>query len=180
LQHFRDVADASPIPIVVYNYPGACSGLDLNSDSIRSLSANPSIVGAKLTCGNTGKLARIVAGGTDSFAILGGSADFMLQTLVVGGQGVIAGLANIAPRSCIQIMKLFEVGKLEEARMLQAVVARGDWIAIKGGFVSVKCALQEFYGYGGLPRKPCAAPGKRNLEEMNRSFQELVLLENSF
>lgn len=178
LQYFRDVADASPIPILIYNYPGACSGLDLTSDAILALSRHKNIVGVKLTCGNTGKLGRIAASASAPFLTMGGSADFILQTLVVGGHGIIGGLANVAPKACVKVMKLYEAGKVLEARRLQQIVAKGDWVAIKGGFVAVKVALQQYYGYGGLPRKPCALPGKE-LGEMVIGFEELMDLENS-
>jgi dihydrodipicolinate synthase/N-acetylneuraminate lyase len=177
MQHFRAVADASPIPLLIYNYPGACSGLDLCSDTIIALASHPNIVGVKLTCGNTGKLARIVAGTSLSFATFGGSADFTLQTLVVGGTGVIAGTANIAPKACISIMELYYQGKLEEARRLQQIVARGDWVAIRGGFVAVKNALEAFEGYGGGPRRPCVAPGSFEATVQKKEFGELMALE---
>ncbi|KAH8812793.1 hypothetical protein F5884DRAFT_786395 [Xylogone sp. PMI_703] len=179
LQYFRDVADQSPIPLLIYNFPGACSGLDLNSDTILQLSRHPNIVGVKLTCGNTGKLVRVAAGTSKDFLTTGGSADFILQTLVVGGDGVIAGLANIAPKACVQVMNLYKMGKIDEAREVQAIVSRGDWIAIKGGFVAVKCAMQMFYGYGGLPRKPCAVPGNDALEDIKAGMAELIELESS-
>jgi 4-hydroxy-2-oxoglutarate aldolase len=179
LQHFRDVADASPIPIIIYNYPGACSGFDLNSEAIISLSQHENIVGVKLTCGNTGKLARIVAASSAPFLTMGGSADFVLQALVVGGHGIIGGLANVSPKACVQVMKLYEAGKVQEARELQQIVARGDWVAIKGGFVAVKVALQHYYGYGGLPRKPCVLPASTDLEKMNLDFAELMELEQT-
>jgi 4-hydroxy-2-oxoglutarate aldolase len=57
---------------------------------------------------------------------MGGSADFVIQTLAVGGHGVIAGLANIAPRASLQVMELFLHGKAEEARETEAIVAKGD------------------------------------------------------
>ncbi|ESZ91012.1 dihydrodipicolinate synthetase family protein [Sclerotinia borealis F-4128] len=179
LDFFTQVADASPIPIIIYNYPAAQGGFDLSSDDILTLSAHHNIVGVKLTCGNTGKLARIVASVKPSFLTLGGSADFTLQTMVVGGHGVIAGLANLAPKACVKIMRLFEEGKLKEARELQAIVARGDWVAIKGGFVSVKVGLEKYYEYGGLPRKPCALPEKKALVAMNEEFAELLELERT-
>jgi 4-hydroxy-2-oxoglutarate aldolase len=180
LQHFRDVADASPVPILIYNYPGACSGLDLTSDTIIALSEHPNIVGVKLTCGNTGKLARIAAatksakGETNPFRTFGGSVDFTLQALVVGGHGIIGGLGNIAPRTCVKLMDLWNEGKYDEARELQAVVARGDWVAIQGGFISVKVALQEYHGYGGLPRKPCAILEGELYTKQVTGFAELV------
>ncbi|KAK8210241.1 hypothetical protein M8818_003729 [Zalaria obscura] len=179
LNHFRNVADASPIPLMIYNYPGAVSGLDLNSDQILELAQHPKIVGVKLTCGNTGKLARIAAAAPPGFLTTGGSADFILQTLVVGGHGVIAGLGNIAPKACIKTMQLYEQGAVKEAREMQAVVARGDWVAIKGGFVAVKVALEKYQGYGGLPRLPTAMPVKSQRAEQEVGFAELMQLENS-
>ncbi|EON64708.1 hypothetical protein W97_03941 [Coniosporium apollinis CBS 100218] len=179
LRHFQDVANASPIPIMIYNYPGACSQLDLSSEAILVLSQHENIVGVKLTCGNTGKLARVAAEASTPFLTMGGSADFILQTLVVGGHGIIGGLANVAPKACVKVMKLYEAGKVVEARKLQQTVARGDWVAIKGGFVAVKVALQKYHGYGGLPRKPCALPAKKDLEKMSLDFAELMELEKS-
>ncbi|KAM4058107.1 dihydrodipicolinate synthetase family protein [Hirsutella rhossiliensis] len=180
VEHFCAVADASPIPLVVYNFPAPCGGLDLNSDTILRLARHPKIVGVKLTCGNTGKLARIVAGTKDShFRVFGGSADFTIQTLSVGGHGVIAGLANVAPKACNEVMRLWSAGRTDEAVAIQAVVARGDWAAIKGGFVSVKAALQRHHGYGGQPRKPCALLEGEALEAQMGEFAELVELEQS-
>lgn len=62
VRFFREVADASPLPVIIYNYPGAVSGLDLSSDVVIKLATeHPSIIGAKFTCGNTGKLGRVAA-----------------------------------------------------------------------------------------------------------------------
>ncbi|KLP03613.1 dihydrodipicolinate synthase [Fusarium fujikuroi] len=58
IQHYYAVADKSPIPLLVYNFPGAAAGRDLSSDTILSIAKHPNVVGVKLTCGNTGKLAR--------------------------------------------------------------------------------------------------------------------------
>jgi dihydrodipicolinate synthase/N-acetylneuraminate lyase len=178
VQHFRAVADASPIPILIYNFPAPCGGLDLSSDTILELAQHQNIVGVKLTCGNTGKLARIVAGtrGT-SFRTFGGSADFTLQALAAGGDGVIAGTGNLVPRTCVELLRLWREGKLEDATVLQGIVANGDWAAIKGGFVSVKAALQEYYGYGGRPRRPCAMLEGKALESQVAGFAEVMETE---
>ncbi|KAJ4409004.1 hypothetical protein N0V91_002818 [Didymella pomorum] len=186
-EFFRDVADASPIPILIYNYPGAVSGLDLNSDVIIELAEHPNIVGCKLTCGNTGKLNRIAAA-TDAatvfnagsgFMCMGGSVDFTLQTLVGGGSGIIGGMANIAPRTCVKLFELFQAGKLAEAQKLQAIVARGDWAAIQGGIIGTKAGLVAHFGYGGYARKPLPRPSKEETNKWRDSFAELVKTENS-
>jgi dihydrodipicolinate synthase/N-acetylneuraminate lyase len=180
LDYFRDVASASPIPVLIYNFPGASSGLDLTSDDILTLAKHPNIVGVKLTCGNTGKLARIAAQAKPDFLTFGGSADFTLQTLIAGGAGIIGGVANLIPRSCVRLMELYQSGKIAEAQALQAVVARADWLAIKGGFVAVKSALQSYRGYGALPRRPCVAPSAEEASALKNAFQEGMEKERSF
>ncbi|CAL5867843.1 uncharacterized protein PFLUO_LOCUS2064 [Penicillium psychrofluorescens] len=177
--HFRIVADASPVPVLIYNFPGASSGLDLSSDDILALSQHPNIIGCKLTCGNTGKLARVAAAAKPGFFTFGGSADFTLQTLVAGGAGVIGGVANLIPRSSVRVMELYRSGKVEEAQRAQAVVARADWAAIHGGFVAVKSALQSYHGYGGLPRRPCVPPSEQAAAAIQEEFREGMEMERS-
>jgi dihydrodipicolinate synthase/N-acetylneuraminate lyase len=184
---FRDVANASPVPILIYNYPGAVSGMDLSSDAIIELAQHPNIVGCKLTCGNTGKLNRIAAATRaatvtepgSGFMCMGGSVDFTLQTLIGGGSGIIGGMANIAPKACVRLVELFEAGDYVEARRLQAVVARGDWAAIQGGIIGTKAALMAHFGYGGYARKPLPRPSKEETRRWRDAFEELVKLENS-
>jgi 4-hydroxy-2-oxoglutarate aldolase len=186
-EFFRDVATASPIPILIYNYPGAVSGLDLNSDVIIELAQHPNIVGCKLTCGNTGKLNRIAAATRavtvsdpgSGFMCMGGSVDFTLQTLIGGGSGIIGGMANIAPKTCVRLVELFKAGKLAEAQKLQAIIARGDWAAIQGGIIGTKAGLVAHFGYGGYARKPLPRPSKEETNKWREAFEELVKCENS-
>ena len=192
-EFFSTVADASPIPILIYNYPAAASGIDLSSADIIALSKHPNIVGCKLTCGNTGKLARIAAATSAAspenpaahttnapngpFMCLGGSADFTLQTLVVGGSGVICGIGNIAPKACVQVFDRFADGDLLGAKKAQEVVARGDWAAISGGIVGTKSALEYYFGYGGVCRRPLPAPLKEEVARFRMDFEEIVRYE---
>ena len=187
IEFFQDVADSSPIPIVIYNYPGAAAGIDLSSDVINELSKHPNIVGCKLTCGNTGKLARIAAATNaatpsdpgSGFMCMGGSADFTLQTLVIGGSGVICGIGNVAPKACVQVIELYNRGKLAEAQKLQAVVARGDWAAIGSGIVGTKSALDTYFGYGGVARRPLPRPTKQEAAKYAKDFKEIVNMEKA-
>lgn len=187
MDFFQDVADASPIPILIYNYPAAAGGIDLDSDQIAQLSKHPNIVGCKLTCGNTGKLGRIASAvdattpwdANSGFMAMGGSADFIVPTLSVGGSGVICGLGNIAPKACVKLVNLYAAGKMKEAKKLQAVVARGDWAAISGGIVGTKSVLETYFGYGGVARRPLPRPAKDEIMKYAQDFKELVDLENS-
>ncbi|KAI1455040.1 dihydrodipicolinate synthetase [Annulohypoxylon moriforme] len=188
-EYFITIANKSPIPIIIYNFPGAVNGMDMTSDVIINLSTHHNIVGAKFTCGNTGKLNRVAAatrmqtGDYDAdkpeFLVLAGSADFTIQSLIAGGHGILAGLANISPKACIKIVELYKAGKYIEAQRLQEIVSRGDWIAIQGGVVGVKEGLQAWMGYGGYARSPLPKPNAEQARSWKEGFRELVLLEKS-
>ncbi|KAK4111280.1 aldolase [Canariomyces notabilis] len=189
IEYFTAVADASPIPIIIYNFPGAVGGLDLSSDVIIRLSEHPNIVGVKLTCGNTGKLNRVATAtrkmsksydpARPEFLVLAGSADFTIQSLVAGGHGILAGLANIAPKACIKTMELYNQGKVAEAQQMQEIVAQGDWTAIQGGVVGVKAGLQAWMGYGGYARSPLPKPSADQERKWKEGFRDLFMLEKS-
>lgn len=98
---FEEVADHSPIPIMVYNYPGVAAGLDVDSDMLVKLSAHPNISGAKLTCGGIGKVPRVTARAVRPFSVLGGQIDWMGPAMAVGAVGAITGMANLYPRVSI-------------------------------------------------------------------------------
>ncbi|PGH01614.1 hypothetical protein AJ79_07862 [Helicocarpus griseus UAMH5409] len=181
LQFYRDVADASPLPIIIYNYPAAVSGLDLDSDTLITLSRHPNIVGCKFTCGNTGKINRVAAAQEEpaQFLCFGGSGDFTLQTLVGGGSGIIGGIGNVAPKTCVRVMDLYSQGKLKEASRVQDILARGDWAAIQGGVVGIKSAMETHLGYGGFARKPLPRPTGVMTETYAKGFKELVDFERT-
>jgi len=187
VEYFQDVATESPIPLIIYNYPGAVAGVDLDSDTIIKLAKHPKIVGCKLTCGNTGKLNRIAhavnaataSSSGSGWMCMGGSADFTLQTMIAGGSGIITGLGNVVPKACVKVFDLYAEGKVEEAQKLQAVVARGDWGVIAGGITGTKSALQSYYGYGGFARRPLPKPSKDDVAKYEAALKEVVELENS-
>lgn len=192
VRFYRDVADVSPLPVIIYNYPGAVSGLDLSSDTLVALSQHPNIVGCKFTCGNTGKLNRVAAftspssssaaashktASSSPFLCFGGSGDFTIPTLVAGGAGIIGGIANIAPKTCVRVYDLYQQGKLDEAKLAQEVLARGDWAAIKGGVVGLKAAMRVHCRYGGFARRPLPRGSGEKEEAYAEGFRELVEFE---
>ncbi|KAH8658354.1 dihydrodipicolinate synthase [Xylariales sp. PMI_506] len=132
VQYYRDVADASPIPIVIYNFPGVTSGVDLDSDQLSALAAHPNISAVKLTCGNVGKVVRLTSKfEPQHFGVYGGSSDYLLPTLHAGGNGCVTGMGNVFPRSTARVFDLWREGKLDEARALQDKVANAEWACKK-------------------------------------------------
>jgi 4-hydroxy-2-oxoglutarate aldolase len=183
--YFHDVASASPLPILIYNYPGAVAGTDLDSDSLIALAQHPNIVGCKLTCGNTGKLIRVAAATNaatpsspgSGWMCMGGSADFTLPTLIGGGSGVITGLGNVVPKACVKVFDLYAAGRIDEAQKMQITVARGDWAVITGGVSGTKSALETYFGYGGYARRPLPRPTKQEAARYAEVLREVVELE---
>lgn len=183
--YFTAVADASPLPIVIYNYPGAVAGVDLDSDLLIKLGQHPNIVGTKFTCGSTGKLTRVALGldaktpfsEGSGYMAFGGICDFTVQTLVSGGSGIIAGGANVMPKVCVKVWNLYAEGKTEEAIKLQKVLSRGDWFLTKPAIAGTKQAIQSFYGYGGYPRRPLKRLEEAKVAAVAEGIQEVMAIE---
>jgi 4-hydroxy-2-oxoglutarate aldolase len=170
--HYLAVADASPLPVVLYNMPGNTAGVDLDAETAILLSAHPNIVGMKDSGGDLAKLAQIAANAAPGFQMLAGSAGFFLPALAVGATGVIAALANIAPRECLQLLTLWEERKLVEARSLQARLVPVNTAVTSGyGVPGLKAALQLVAQYGGSPRRPLLPLG----EEAQLRLRTLLL-----
>ncbi|KAF8965260.1 dihydrodipicolinate synthetase [Flammula alnicola] len=169
-----EVAEKSPIPVIIYNYPAASGGIDLDSDLITELAQEcPNICGVKLTCGNVGKLTRIadaIASPTFNslhprknphapFLVFGGYTDFLVPSAYANGHGAITGLANLFPNATIRLFKLAEASKkdpslLLEAQRVQGIIARADYTIAKASIAGTKYLMGKMYGYGGLTRKP--------------------------
>ncbi|KPM41833.1 hypothetical protein AK830_g4733 [Neonectria ditissima] len=181
---FDDVAKASPIPILLYNFPAVTSGIDLDSDLIAEVAAsNSNIVGCKFTCGNLGKLHRVTHDSriTKPFAAFAGKFDFFLHGLVAGSNGVIAAAANLAPAVHVHLLKLYDDGKIKEAQEIQTRLSQADWVLVQLGVAGLKAALDRYYGYGGgRSRRPLGLVASAKFEgEKDVVLKGLVDLENS-
>ncbi|KAH9909740.1 aldolase [Xylariomycetidae sp. FL2044] len=185
--YFTAVADASPLPIVLYNYPGAVAGIDMDSDLLIKLAEHANIVGTKFTCGSTGKLTRValatnaktpVSEGSGYMAF-GGICDFTVQTLASGGSGIIAGGANVMPKLCVKVWNLYVEGKIEEAIALQKVLSRGDWFLTKAAIAGTKQAIESYFGYGGHPRRPLKRLEKSKVAAIAEGIREAMEIEKS-
>ncbi|KAI6088869.1 dihydrodipicolinate synthetase family protein [Hypoxylon rubiginosum] len=190
-RYFTKVAEASPLPVIIYNYPGAVSGIDLDSELLERLAAHPNIIGTKFTCGNVGKLARVAgtvkpvsdvvaaAGGKSPYFAYAGVADFILPAVQVGGSGAIVGAANVFPRACVNVYNLAVQGRLEEARDAQQALAKADWSLTIRGVPGFKAILQHYHGYGGVPRQPMGALSEESAKELCEEIRWMMDVENS-
>lgn len=184
-EFFNDVATESPIPILIYNFPGVTSGINIDSDMISELAAANmgKIVGCKLTCGNLGKLHRVAHDKTmkGPFSAFAGKSDFFLHGLVAGSSGVIAAAANLVPKIHVQLLQLYDEGKLAEAQELQTNLSEVDWVLVKLGVAGLKGALQKYYDYGGgRSRRPLGSVQASAFHgEAGEVLKRIVEYENS-
>ena len=179
---FVGVADKSPLPVIIYNYPGAVAGIDLDSDQLIKLAQHPNIIGTKFTCGSVGKLARVAeathpvseafpSSSSQPYFAFSGVADFITPSVEVGGSGAIVGAANVFPRACVNVYNLAVQGKREEAMKAQLQLAKADWELTKRAIPGFKAILDKWCGYGGIPRGPMPALGE---EQKTNLFQDVA------
>lgn len=154
VNHYLRVAEASPVPILIY-IMAAYTGVDLAPAVVCELSKHPNIIGVKDSGGNAGKVAQIIAGAGDQFAVLAGSASFLYPALCLGATGGILALGNIAPRQCAELYRLWAGGEHEAARLLQLrLIAPNAAVTARFGIAGLKAALDVVGLHGGLPREP--------------------------
>lgn len=152
--HFLAVAEASPIPVLIYNMPRN-TGVNLGAELAIALSSHPNIVGIKDSSGNIVQIAEIVAGAREGFVVFAGSGGFLLPTLLMGGVGGTLAVANVLPGHCARIARLSREGRIEEARRLQLeILPLNAAVTTRWGVGGLKAALDMMGYYGGPPRRP--------------------------
>ncbi|MCB0397238.1 MAG: dihydrodipicolinate synthase family protein [Flavobacteriales bacterium] len=150
---YTDVADAVTIPVLIYNMPG-CTGMDLSADLLIELSKHENIIGWKDSGSNLVKMEAVIKAAPD-FQLLIGSASLLLPALSIGAAGGIMALANIAPRQCIDMIRLFHSGAISEARELQlSMTPVNNAVTGTYGVPGLKYVMDAMGLYGGPCRKP--------------------------
>lgn len=184
---YTEVAEKGALPIVIYNFPGVCNGVDLDSEMIVKLAKKlpGKIVGVKLTCGSVAKVTRIAAALPKSdFANFGGQSDFLIGGLASGSSGCICAFGNVMPKTIVKIYELYQEGKFEEAMQLHKKAALAEQ-SIKSGIAATKYAAsihtaqaagivnaEEFL----KPRAPYEAPSdaaKKMIQDTTRAMGQI-------
>ena len=118
IRHFNAVADATDLPIILYNVPSR-TGVNITPATYRELAKHPNIVAAKEASGNISQIAQIAQLCGDELDLYSGNDDQIVPLLSLGAKGVISVLSNIMPRQTHDICRLFFEGKIAESRALQ-------------------------------------------------------------
>lgn len=188
IMRFYDVlAEQSPLPIVIYNFPAVCNGVDLDSETITALAEKHSnIVGVKLTCASVGKLTRLAAHlGPQRFSAFGGQSDFLVGGLSVGSAGCIAAFANIFPKTITRIYDLHTSGQTTKALELQRIAAKAEG-SCKAGIAATKYGVAIFSAKAAgitnaeellQPRSPYEAPSEAAKKAIREALATLNEIE---
>ena len=176
--HFRAVADASPVPVILYQVPPAYSGVDLASGLVAELSQHENIVGIKDSTGDLKALGTLVESCRRDFAVLVGSGAVLYGALEVGAVGGVLAVADLAPAEACEIYRLKRDGREAEAGRLQERVAPVHRAIVAGkGVPGVKAAL-EMLGYaGGAPRSPLKPLREKDHAEVREALRRGGLLD---
>jgi 4-hydroxy-2-oxoglutarate aldolase len=176
VNHYRLIADASPIPIMIYNLPPA-TGIDLSADLLVELSQHPNIIGVKDTSGNMPKMGETIRRADPSFHVVSGSANFFYPSLAIGVTGGILALANVAPDLSVEMFRLFNAGEIEKGRELHLRMLPVNLaITSRFGVSGLKAALDMVGFYGGPPRLPLLPLDDERREEVRNILKTAGLL----
>lgn len=174
--HYRALADASPIPILIYNVP-ALTTVEIDASTVIELAQHPNIGGMKDSSANVAKMGEIIRFTPPDFAVMVGTGSAILPALSIGAKGVIPALGNIAPRECVAIYDAFQSGELDKAREIQLRMIRPNAaVTTKWGVPGLKAALDELGYYGGAPRAPLSPLGENERMKLREILREAELL----
>lgn len=176
-EHYKAVANAVDMPIVLYNIP-ARTGNALAPATVGRLAAIDNIVGAKDSSGNFANILGYLEEGRradPNFAMLSGNDQLIIWTLLAGGQGGIAGCANVYPHTMASIYDLFLAGKIEEAKAANASIASLRACFKYGNPNTIVKTAVALLGY---PVGKCRAPFNQVPEEGIAALKK-VLAENA-
>jgi 4-hydroxy-tetrahydrodipicolinate synthase len=175
--HYRRIAEATSLPVVLYNNPSTCGGLKIDVDTVARLAELPNIVAIKDSSGdlqNTNELVRAVP---ERFAVLMGRDTLICPALLFGARGAVPATANIAPRLLVEIYETFQRGDVEGSKRAQLrlnPVRLALTLGTPPGVV--KAALAVLGRPVGPSRSPIAPLSPEKQQKMRTALEQAGLL----
>jgi 4-hydroxy-tetrahydrodipicolinate synthase len=161
-QHYKAIAEAVPLPIIVYNVPGR-TGVNVDVATIVRLSAIPNIVGVKEASGNVTQMCEICRAVPDTFLVLSGDDALTLPVMSVGGRGIVSVASNEVPAEMTRMVELAEAGDFAGARrlhhelmpLMQVNFIESSPIPVKSA-MAMMGLLEEIYRLPMVPPRPAS------------------------
>jgi 4-hydroxy-tetrahydrodipicolinate synthase len=174
MRHFSAIADATRLPIIVYNVPTR-TGSDVDVDTLRRLADLPRVAGLKEASPNFAKIVKLMTVLPEDFAVLSGEDGTALALLALGGKGLISVASNEIPREMTALVQAGLAGEGEKARALQKkwlpLMDMNFWESSPG---PVKCALALMKKCGEtlrLPLAPVRDDTRRRIEQLLTDYK---------
>jgi len=173
-RHYAAVAEATKLPLIVYNIPGRTAS-NLTAETLGRLSRLPNIVGVKEASGSLAQVIDVIAAAGPDFAVYAGDDVLTVPIMAVGGKGVISVTANIVPREFVELTNALLTGDLERGRTLmhRLLPLVNALMGLEVNPIPVKTALalmgrcaEEFR----LPLTCMTAAGRARLEDVLREY----------
>lgn len=158
LEHYRAVADASPVPLILYSMP-ALTGIKIEAATAAALGQHPNVVGIKDSSNDIAALQETIELVRDDFAVLTGNGTVLREALIAGACGGILAVGCVAPELCLEIFRAVKSGDQGLSQRLQgALTPLAAAVTTRFGIGGLKAAL-DMIGYtGGQVRAPLRAP----------------------
>ena len=177
VRHYRTVADASPLPVVIYQVPTRMSTVDLPTGLIAELSQHDNIVGIKDSRGRLEILGDLIVQCRQGFQVLVGNGALLYPALETGCVGGIVAVGMIATAAAAAIPAAFRAGDPAEAGRLQERIAPlHQQIVADLGISGVKAALDLLGLHGGAPRPPLLPAPRERIDAVRRLLESAELL----
>jgi 4-hydroxy-tetrahydrodipicolinate synthase len=179
VEHYRAIAEATPLPIMLYNVPGR-TACNLDPATLVRLSAIPHIVGVKEASGNLFQIVEVCRTVPDEFIVLSGDDALTLPVMAVGGRGVISVVSNEVPREMSQLVEFAERSDFATARTLnERLLPLMQANFIESNPIPVKYVMAEMGLVEPRYRLPLVPPRAETREKLSRVVQDLGLARPS-
>ena len=174
--YFSNVADHSPITILLYNVP-KFTHIHMTAGLVAQLSRHPNIAGIKDSTGNVIQLGEIANHVDADFNLLVGTAGALFGALTLGCVGGVLALANLVPQICVQIYRLVQEGRFEAAKKLQLkMIPVNQAVTAVYGVPGLKAAMDMLGYFGGDPRPPLLPSSEKEKSEIREILVKADLL----
>ena len=178
-QHYRAIAESTPLPIVVYNVPGR-TGCNVDPATLARLATIPNIVGVKEASGNVSQMAEICHLVPENFIVLSGDDALTLPLMAIGGRGIISVASNEIPAEMVQMVEAAEQGDFGAARRVHSRILPLMQINfIEANPVPVKAAMAAMGLLEEVYRLPMCSPKPESKQKIVSVLRELDLLKGA-
>ena len=174
--HFEAIADASPVPVVVYNVPGRV-GVNLQAATCVDLAKHPNIIAVKEASGNLQQIMEILRDKPADFDVLSGDDGITQPLMALGAQGVISVAANAYTKPFSRMMRTMKEGRTEEAlRLHYAMLKMNQLIFADGNPAGIKCLMSHMGLCENVLRLPLVKANEKVEADIIEEWERLRIL----